>query len=167
MSLVAVIAALWIALRGSHEKKRDSADLEKVFAPAVAQELRVILYHCYEVTAREKASDDIQRAQRIHDELQAIQTTTLELVASRDIYRGKRGQALMLALGELLALKNERSGWTRPENSTPKVGLRIDTAGRVSIAKLLERLCGAALKQMWSLTTRAKEPIPDAIDPYG
>jgi hypothetical protein len=171
---IATFSAVYVALRASKRTEEMAAaerlDIARVFAPAVARELRLIRYHCDQIAivSRSQGRHDRARWEAYCRNLNALSAQTLQLVAERTIYRGDAGRALIELYGEMLRVVVEREELNSDDGPGDNEPLYIFGGNRMeSMAKTLKSLSEAALTLIWPMLPDGGRPIPDASDPYG
>lgn len=165
MSFAAVVTALGLATRESRRKARDADDLERVFAPGIADELIQLRWSCGQIAMIHKSGSDPVRAYRgMVAHLESCRCPTLDLVASRDAYRGDRGRALMTLYAALLRLATDLPRYDH-ENDQLIVVFSKDMVARTA-ADLFEK-AGAALTAIWVIGPTPDKAIPDWNEPPG
>jgi hypothetical protein len=165
MSFAAVVTALRLAGRESREKRRDSEDLERVFAPAVAEELLQIRWVCDQIVRIWNSDTGVGRRYRdMYEHLGSLRAPTLDLVASRDVYRGERGRKLMSLYAALLRQAADMPHFARPGNEDVLEFPASDIAGT---AREIYQQAEAALTLIWQVTPHPLTPIPASHEPPG
>lgn len=165
MSFAAVVTALRLAGRESREKRRDSEDLERVFAPGIVDELVQLRWVCGQIALIHEQSPEAAAGYTgMLAHLQSCRCPTLDLVAARDVYRGDRGRKLMSLYAALLRLAIDLPRFNHANELLVVAfskGMLANTA-----ADLFEK-ASAALDSVWAVGPTPAAPIPSPNEPPG